>query len=692
MPCLVTSERIHSLRARATASFSACSSSGSRFSSRRRSRACWRSSASTWASSASCADALGAARAVGHLLLDREPRPRQLALAREVADQLLVLPHLARAVAGDEAGAGVNQRGAPHPLGEGDDVLGALDVGAQRRLERRVERHAPRRVDEHVDVLGDPLGQLLGQAEVRLGDVAVDDHHLLAQERRQRLLAAVLVAQRIERRRGHDALPEARLAVGARAAPHHHVGAADLGKPVEQHAEQHLARRTRCCRGSAPCGRGRSRKATARAPRGARRSRRCSIGPAFYRAGARRAIHRAPNRRKNAELGGARRPISGSRRLTAVGSRRACARGNRRCAAGLASLVAGCGVLAVGRVRFEQHRGHGRLGARGRGRTAAPAAPPAEEARARTAVVAAPSAGQRRRERGRKGGGVSGGGGGAGTVRPALGRRRRRPTTRPRWSATGRHLPGDGAHAQEDPGDRERRQPGLRDRRRLPDRDASTTAATLFSTVTNRGTKMHCNIAPPPNGYDWYDSQGRSLNITGGPAVLGSEGDVGMPYYVQSCLMPGETGIDHRFPAAASDGARHVRGDHELLDRAHIPAGRRAARGRPGAAKLRRRRRRRIPGPFPQRRHRRRRPPDGRVRDLRDARRRRPAARRAAPSTNSRTTRSPTRWRWRVGRRARATRPMSAPRPSARTSSSKACRRPTHDETKRRRDEDECPV
>ncbi len=80
-------------------------------------------------------------------------------------------------------------------------------------------------------------------------------------------------------------------------------------------------------------------------------------------------------------------------------------------------------------------------------------------------------------------------------------------------------------------------------------------AATLFSTVTNRGTKMHCNVAPPPNGYDWYDAQGRSLGITGGPNVLGSEGDVGMPYYTQSCLMPGETGmiVDARQPPITVD-------------------------------------------------------------------------------------------------------------------------------------------
>jgi hypothetical protein len=67
--------------------------------------------------------------------------------------------------------------------------------------------------------------------------------------------------------------------------------------------------------------------------------------------------------------------------------------------------------------------------------------------------------------------------------------------------------------------------------------------AILFAAVTNHGSKMHCNIAPPPNGYDWYDTQGRSLNVTTGPTVLGSEGDIGMPLYSQSCLMPGETGI-----------------------------------------------------------------------------------------------------------------------------------------------------
>ena len=156
-PAWSSRTRIHSLRARATASFSACSSSGSRFSSRSRSRACWRSDASTWASSASWR-MRSAPAALSAISCSTEKRvPGSSLVAREIAVQLLVLPHLARPVARDEAGAGVDQRGAPHPLRERDDVLRPLDVGAQRRLERRVERHPARRVDEHVDVLGDLL-------------------------------------------------------------------------------------------------------------------------------------------------------------------------------------------------------------------------------------------------------------------------------------------------------------------------------------------------------------------------------------------------------------------------------------------------------------------------------------------------------------------------------------------------------
>jgi hypothetical protein len=71
----------------------------------------------------------------------------------------------------------------------------------------------------------------------------------------------------------------------------------------------------------------------------------------------------------------------------------------------------------------------------------------------------------------------------------------------------------------------------------------NTTIATLYGIVTNLGATMHCNIAAPPNGYDWYDDQGRSMNVTGSPMIIGSEGDVGTSIYVQSCLAPGETGI-----------------------------------------------------------------------------------------------------------------------------------------------------
>jgi hypothetical protein len=72
---------------------------------------------------------------------------------------------------------------------------------------------------------------------------------------------------------------------------------------------------------------------------------------------------------------------------------------------------------------------------------------------------------------------------------------------------------------------------------------SDTTRAALYGLVTNLGSTMRCNISAPPNGYDWYDGQGRSMNVTGSPTVIGSEGDVGTSIYVQSCLAPGETGI-----------------------------------------------------------------------------------------------------------------------------------------------------
>jgi hypothetical protein len=78
------------------------------------------------------------------------------------------------------------------------------------------------------------------------------------------------------------------------------------------------------------------------------------------------------------------------------------------------------------------------------------------------------------------------------------------------------------------------------------------TIATLFGIVTNLGSTMHCNISAPPNGYDWFDGQGRSMNVTGTPTVVGSEGDVGTSIYVQSCLGPGETGM--MFGGLGSDG------------------------------------------------------------------------------------------------------------------------------------------
>jgi hypothetical protein len=67
--------------------------------------------------------------------------------------------------------------------------------------------------------------------------------------------------------------------------------------------------------------------------------------------------------------------------------------------------------------------------------------------------------------------------------------------------------------------------------------------ARLVAPVKNVGTTLHCAIGAPINGYDWLDANGHSMNVTVGPGFIGSEGDVGMPTYDETCLQPGETGF-----------------------------------------------------------------------------------------------------------------------------------------------------
>ena len=204
-PRWVSSWRIQSLRSRATASLRAPSSSGSRPCSLQAGPGLLAQPGGDLGVVGLGPHLEGDAVAVRDLLLDREVGAGQVAPAGEVAHQLLVLPDLARPVAGHEAGAGVDQRRPLHAPDEGDDVLGALHVGAQGRLERRVEGDLARRVDDHVDVAGHRRGRLVGQAQVGLGDVAVDHPHLVAQEGGQPLGPAVGLAQGIEDRRGDDA-------------------------------------------------------------------------------------------------------------------------------------------------------------------------------------------------------------------------------------------------------------------------------------------------------------------------------------------------------------------------------------------------------------------------------------------------------------------------------------------------------
>ena len=78
-----------------------------------------------------------------------------------------------------------------------------------------------------------------GVTEVRFADVAAEHDHLVANESFER--AAVTFAQRIEWRRGDDAVPKARLRFFLRARAHRDVDSADIGKAMQQHAERNFA-------------------------------------------------------------------------------------------------------------------------------------------------------------------------------------------------------------------------------------------------------------------------------------------------------------------------------------------------------------------------------------------------------------------------------------------------------------------
>src|SRR5689334_3256553 len=128
-------------------------------------------------------------------------------MPREVTDHRIVLPNGAGAIARDETSRDMNKRRTFHAARESDDVLRADDVRAQTAFEGGIESYVAGGVDDDVDVVGDRLGFFFAVAEVCLGDVTAFDDDLVVYKTLER--AAVTFAQRIERRRGDDVVPEA---------------------------------------------------------------------------------------------------------------------------------------------------------------------------------------------------------------------------------------------------------------------------------------------------------------------------------------------------------------------------------------------------------------------------------------------------------------------------------------------------
>src|SRR5437764_14727313 len=133
----------------------------------------------------------------------------------------------------------MDQRRSLHPLGEGYNILGADDVGAQTTLERRIKSHVAGGIYDDVEVTRDALRFPFGKAEILFGDIAVHHYHLIANESVEGVTVAL--SQRIERRRGDDVIPKASFGLFRRSGPHGDVNAPDVRKAMQQHAQRHLA-------------------------------------------------------------------------------------------------------------------------------------------------------------------------------------------------------------------------------------------------------------------------------------------------------------------------------------------------------------------------------------------------------------------------------------------------------------------
>ena len=160
-------------------------------------------------------------------------------LAREIANHMVIFPNRTRAVARHKAGGDMHQRRPLHSLGEGDHVLRADYVRAQRRLQSGIESDVACRVDDDVDVFGDSLSLFFAEPEIGFGDVAADNRDFVADEIFKG--SAVAFTHRIERLSRNDVLPKPRLRFFLRTGAHRHIDAADIRKAMQQQAERHFA-------------------------------------------------------------------------------------------------------------------------------------------------------------------------------------------------------------------------------------------------------------------------------------------------------------------------------------------------------------------------------------------------------------------------------------------------------------------
>ncbi len=137
----------------------------------------------------------------------------------------------------------MDQRRSLHPFCEGDHVLRPDDVCAQAAFECGVKRYVAGGIDDDVDVVGNRLRFFLAVTEVGFGDVAAANDDLIVDETLER--AAVALAQRIERRRGDDVVPESCFGLFLRPRAHREIDLSDVRKAMQQHAERHLTEEAR---------------------------------------------------------------------------------------------------------------------------------------------------------------------------------------------------------------------------------------------------------------------------------------------------------------------------------------------------------------------------------------------------------------------------------------------------------------